>query len=74
MFTEVDLLIMSPNGVITRLLLALVLYTLPILGLVSGPITPLFGIMAVIELATALTRFSPIYIILENCKRERDRI
>lgn len=64
---------MSPRGVITRLLFALVLFTLPILGLVSGPITPLFGVLAVIELATALTRFSPIYIILENYKQQRDR-
>ncbi|MGE5455122.1 MAG: DUF2892 domain-containing protein [Methylocystaceae bacterium] len=57
---------MSRNGVITRLIIALILYVIPILGLVSGPITPLFGIMAVVELATALTRFSPLYILAEN--------
>jgi len=65
-------MIRTHNGVFIRLLVALILYLMPILGLVYGPITPLFGIIAVVELATALTRFSPLLYYLQVGKEKRE--
>lgn len=65
-------MIMTGKGVVARLLIAIALYLMPILGWVYGPITPLFGIMAIVELATALTRFSPVLYFLQNWQEKRE--
>lgn len=67
-------MIIKPGGVIARLLIALVLFLIPILGWIDGPITPLFGVTAVVELATALTRFSPLVFYWQKRQEKREAI
>ncbi|MGE5381336.1 MAG: YgaP-like transmembrane domain [Methylocystaceae bacterium] len=64
----------SRNGVFIRLFIALILFLLPIAGLIQGPVTPLFGIMAVVELATALNRFSPVVYFYGKWQEKRGAV
>ncbi len=56
---------------LVRFLIAVVLFLLSVTGTVTGNIATICGVLATIELATALLRYSPLMEAAENFPRLR---